>query len=193
MANSKAAPELILASGSTYKRSLLARLGLDFDSRDVDVDEARLDGEAPEEMASRLALAKARAVESEGWVIGADQVIALGDEIFSKPGTVERAVDQLERLQGQVHRLITAVSVVGETTETRALIYEMHMRTFSRAALEAYVRRDRPLDCAGSYKIEEGGIRLFSRMVGDDYTAIVGLPLTVVWQLLGETGYPLVT
>ncbi len=187
------AAKIILASGSPYKRELLARLGLPFETFSADVDETRRKGEAPEALARRLATAKASSVKRDGWIIGADQVISLGDEVFSKPGTRECAVDQLVELQGQVHQLITAVSVVGQQTLTRSMTFEMHMRPWSRSSLEAYVDEDLPLDCAGAYKLEESGIRLFSRMVGDDYTAIVGLPLTMVWSLLDETGYPLPT
>lgn len=186
-------PRLVLASGSSYKRALLGRLNLPFESRTADVDESRLTGEAPKAMAKRLAAAKADAAYESGWVIGADQVIALEDRVFSKPGSTDVAVEQLLALQGRVHQLITSVCVKADTTRSAVVTFEMHMRVWSREYLERYVEEDQPLDCAGSYKLEEGGIRLFEKMVGVDYTAIVGLPLTVVWSLLEETGYPLPT
>lgn len=171
----------------------MERLGLEFETIPANVDESRSVGEGVDDLACRLAIEKARAVsDGRSWVVGADQVIALGDQVLSKPGTRERAVEQLDQLQGKVHRLLTAVAVVHPGGEEHTLVsFEMHMREWSRGELERYVDEDQPLDCAGSYKIEERGVRLFSKMVGDDYTAIVGLPLTRVWSLLESTGYPL--
>ncbi len=189
---------LFLASQSRYKRELMERLGVPFESLDVEVDESRLADEAPIELARRLALrkAKAGAQASGGWALGADQVIALERRVFHKPGTAERAVDQLMELSGKTHLLISAVAVVGPdgTQAVDDSRYAMEMRTISREVAEAYVALDSPLDCAGSYKIESAGIRLFRRMHGDDYTAIVGLPLTRVVDLLDRvqllTGEP---
>lgn len=180
---------LYLASQSRYKRALIERLGVSFESLDVDVDESRLVDEAPVALARRLALKKAKAgadMVDDGWVLGADQVIALDREVFSKPGDAARAVDQLERLSGRTHLLVSAVAIVGPRSETAVVEcrYQMEMRDLSRDELESYVDFDDPIDCAGSYKIESRGIRLFKSMKGDDYTAIVGLPLTRVVDLL---------
>lgn len=180
---------LYLASQSRYKRALIERLGVSFESLDVDVDESRLVDEAPVSLARRLALKKAKAgadMVDDGWVLGADQVIALDREVFSKPGDAARAVDQLERLSGRTHLLVSAVAIVGPRSETAVVEcrYQMEMRDLSRDELESYVDFDDPIDCAGSYKIESRGIRLFKSMKGDDYTAIVGLPLTRVVDLL---------
>jgi septum formation protein len=179
---------LYLASQSSYKRALLERLGVPFESLDVSVDESPLASEVPVELARRLALkkAKAGAEQSGSWTLGADQVIALGPTVFHKPGTAERAVDQLMALSGETHLLVSAVAVAHPdgTVAIEDSQYHMEMREFSREQAQAYVERDSPLDCAGAYKIEEAGIRLFRRMRGDDYTAIVGLPLTRVVNLL---------
>lgn len=185
---------LILASSSRYRRELLARLGLEFAAEAADVDESRAPGEAPRDLAVRLARAKAEAVAGQhphAWVIGSDQVIALGDRVFSKPGTHARAVEQLVELSGAEHQLITAVCVASPRGMKESVTtFAMQLRELTRAEVEAYVREEEPLDCAGSYRIEAGGIRLFEHLRGDDFTAIIGLPLTAVGRLLRETGYP---
>jgi septum formation protein len=185
---------LILASGSPYKRSLMKRLGLDFETCAADIDESSVEGESPEQTAIRLAAHKARAISRrrpQAFVIGADQVIALGDERFSKPESADNARRQLQELSGQTHHLITAVAIAcpDGTLLEDVVDYQMHMRTLSDAEIAAYVAEDSPTDCAGAYKIEAGGIRLFRALSGDDYTAIVGLPLTRVWHLLEKAGY----
>ena len=171
----------------------MQRLGLSFESVNADVDESRIVGESPADMATRLAILKASTVAQmhpDAWVVGADQVIAIGDRILSKPGTAERAVEQLVSLEGRDHRLISAVAVVSPNgVVSDSCPFEMSMRRLSRETIEAYVAEDDPLDCAGSYKVELAGIRLFSKMRGDDYTSIVGLPLTTVWALLEQSGY----
>ncbi|RVU44147.1 septum formation protein Maf [Lujinxingia sediminis] len=186
--------KLILATESTYKIELLERLGLSFEACAAHIDETRLPGEAPAAMAARLALQKARRVAADhpnAFVLGADQVIALDQTIFQKPGSVEGAVDQLMRLQGKTHRLITAIALRTPSGAELAseVAFEMVMRPLTEQRARAYVETDQPLFCAGSYRIEAGGIRLFEAARGDDFTAIIGLPLTRVWSLLEQTGY----
>ncbi|QDG49698.1 septum formation protein Maf [Persicimonas caeni] len=185
---------LVLASGSPYKRQLMERLGLAFETLSADVDESSLADEAPEETARRLAHAKAKAVAAErpeAWVLGADQVIALDGRRFSKPGSDEGARRQLAALSGKTHRLITSVALLTPDEELfeSTAEYQMQMRPLSEAEIAAYVAEDTPTDCAGAYKIEAGGIRLFRALRGDDYTAIVGLPLTHVWHLLEQAKF----
>jgi septum formation protein len=186
---------LILASTSPYRRQLLARLGLPFDQMAPMCDEQALKdpGLDPEALAVHLAAAKARSIASahpDDTVIGSDQLAAVDDTILGKPGTPERALEQLQLLSGRSHRLITAVHVVhrGQDhafTDTTTLTMPAH----ERAALQRYVAADEPLDCAGAYKIEERGIGLFSRIESDDHTAITGLPLLRLANLLRELGY----
>ncbi|MEM1347678.1 MAG: nucleoside triphosphate pyrophosphatase [Myxococcota bacterium] len=187
-------PPLVLASGSTYKHGLMARLGYPFAVDPADIDEAPRAHERPRELAERLAEEKARHVAARhpgALVLGCDQVVALGEAVLHKPGTYARAVDQLMMLQGHTHDLFCAIALVSPAGDAlRATAhYAMTMRTMTRAQVERYVREDAPLDCAGSYKLEHGGVRLFSSMLGDDYTAIVGLPLTRVHALLDEVGF----
>ncbi|TXD38577.1 septum formation protein Maf [Lujinxingia vulgaris] len=185
---------LILATESAYKIELLQRLGLPFEACAAHIDEARIPDEAPATMAARLALHKARRVAEDypdAYVLGADQVIALDQQIFQKPATAERAVAQLMALQGKTHRLITAIAL--RTPDGAELAsecaFEMVMRPLTEPQARAYVEADQPLFCAGSYRIEAGGIRLFEAARGDDFTAIIGLPLTRVWSLLDQAGY----
>ena len=186
---------LILASSSPYKRRLMRRLGIDFVSQSADVDEERLPDESPHQMARRLAKTKARKVAAknpEAWVIGGDQVAALDDRIFGKPGSRTGAIDQLKALQGRTHQLITAVALAHpkDGISTATSTYEMAMRRLTAGEIATYVDEDNPVDCAGAYKIEEAGIRLFEATRGDDPTAIEGLPLTKVWTLLLDAGWP---
>lgn len=185
---------LVLASASSYKRKLLARLGLDFSSIEPEIEEDRLPEEAPRQMAIRLAREKALAAGSlhpDAFIIGADQVIALEGWIFQKPGDAETAIEQLLALQGATHSLITAVALrtPDEKILTDQVSFQMEMRPLSRREISAYVHEDRPLDCAGSYKIEAAGIRLFRNTIGPDPSAIEGLPLTRIWALLEKGGY----
>jgi septum formation protein len=187
-------PRLILATASPYKRELMARLDLPFEAVGADVDESALPDEAPMATALRLARAKAAHLGQRydgAFVIGADQVISLDGVRLSKPGTVEAACEQLSRQAGRCHDLYTAVAVhTPEGTIFDEIVhFAMEMRPLTPSEIELYVDTDRPLDCAGSYKIEAGGIRLFRAMRGEDYTAIIGLPLTRVWALLDKSGY----
>jgi septum formation protein len=187
-------PCLVLASASKYKQALLARLRLAFESRDAAIDESRRPDEPPAALALRLAQEKAMAVAldaSDAFVLGADQVIALGDRIFEKPGSQTRAVDHLLALQGQTHVLLNAVCLIAPdgSSTTSLVTYEMRMRPLSKAQILAYLALDEPLDCAGAYRIEAAGIALFEAALGPDPTAIEGLPLTRVWTLLSEAGF----
>ena len=191
---SRTPSRLILASGSRFKQQELARLALRFEAMDADIDEIALPGEAPDTLATRLAVAKARAIATlhpEAYVIGADQVVSLNGEQLHKPRTRERAIAQLTELQGKTHDIHCAVALVTPTQSLTRLVHaRMTMRALTRAQIERYVREDDVLFSAGSYTIEAGGIRLFHAMECDDYSAIIGLPLTRVLDLLDEAGAP---
>ena len=174
---------LVLASTSTFKASLLARLRLPFETSDPGVDEVHIEGESASVRAERLALEKARAcARDDAFCIGADQVIALGETMFDKPETIDRAVEQLMALAGRTHELLCCCATVSPSGEEQVTTvrFQMTMRAFDEARARDYVVRDQTTQCAGSYKIESEGIALFESMRGDDFTAIIGLPLTVV-------------
>lgn len=189
---------LILASTSRYRRELLQRLGIPFEAHAPGTDEAPLDREAPEARALRLAGAKAAAVARThpgAVVIGSDQVASLdlpeGVLILDKPGTEERWATQLALLSGRTVRFHTAVSVRGPGFE-RSHVDEtrVHFRPFDETEAARYRQLDQALDCAGGFKAEGAGVALMSRMLSEDPTAIVGLPLIWLAGALREAGFP---
>lgn len=181
--------ELVLASTSKYRRNLLRRLGIAFHEASPEVDETSFQREIPDPnlLARTLARAKAAAVlrhRPTAVVIGSDQLVDLDGTVLGKPGTTDAAVEQLLRMAGRAHRLLTAVCVISsESEDTFINETRLWMRPLDRAEAIRYVLLDKPLDCAGSYKIEEAGIALFDRIECDDFTAITGLPLI---RLAGE-------
>jgi septum formation protein len=192
----RALPDLVLASTSRYRRELLARLGLPFRAVAPACDEEALKvpGLAPERLAARLALAKAEslgAAEPGATIIGSDQLVALGDVVLGKPGTAERAAEQLAALAGRAHVLVTAVAVVhAGGVIAHVDVTRLSMRPLSPAQIARYVDADAPLDCAGSYKLEARGIALFDRIESADHSAITGLPLIALTSMLASIGYP---
>lgn len=188
-------PRLILASTSAYRRALLERLGLPFDTARPDVDETPLSDETPQALAVRLARAKAEAVLDPGqpdlWVIGSDQVAELDEEPLGKPGSIARAEAQLRAMSGREVRFLTAVCLTGPGgRRLEALdVTTVHFRPLSNGEIARYVDRERPLDCAGSFKSEGLGITLFEAIENRDPTALVGLPLIATARLLREAGF----
>ena len=187
-------PRLILASTSPYRRELLGRLRLPFETLSPGVDEAPQPGEAPADLVLRLAREKADAVAAripDAIVIGADQVAVLDGVALSKPGTHDNAVAQLRAMRGRRVTFLTAVAVSrGATGESgvRLVPTDVHFREFDDATIDAYLRAEQPYDCAGSAKIEALGIALVRRLDGTDPTALIGLPLIALVDLLAEFG-----
>ena len=188
---------LILGSTSAYRRELLQRLHLPFEVVAPDVDETPEAGERPPELARRLALAKARAVAQRhpsALVIGSDQVADLGGDPIGKPGTHERAVEQLRRMRGRTVIFQTAVAVVCLDTGFEQLELapvRVRFRELSDAEIETYLRAETPYDCAGSAKSEGLGIALLETIESDDPTTLVGLPLIRTARMLRAAGLPL--
>ncbi|PUE32307.1 septum formation inhibitor Maf [Limnohabitans sp. Jir61] len=188
---------LILGSTSRYRRELLQRLRVPFDVVSPDVDETPLPSEAPQALATRLALAKAKAVAAlhpSAVVIGSDQVADLNGEPLGKPGTHERAVSQLQLMRGQTVVFQTAVSVVCQASgfeQTELAQIKVRFRELSDAEIEAYLRAEEPYDCAGSAKSEGLGIALLDAIDNDDPTALIGLPMIRTARLLRAAGIDL--
>jgi 7-methyl-GTP pyrophosphatase len=185
--------QLILASTSPYRRELLARLGLAFSVAAPGVNEQPLPGEPPRNTARRLAVAKAQNVAARpgALVIGADQVATLDDQPLGKPGGHDAALEQLRRCQGKTVVFYTAVAVVGrEAAPHWATVDETRVRfaTLPEPALDRYLRREQPYDCAGSFKAEGLGIALFERIESTDPTALLGLPLIWLAATLRQAG-----
>ena len=191
--------QLILGSTSAYRRELLARLHIPFEVAAPDVDETPLPGEAPNEMAKRLSLAKARAVAvrfPQAVVIGSDQVADLNGLSLGKPGTHDKAVAQLRPMRGQTVVFQTAVAVVCLETgfEQRSLAaVRVKFRDLTNDEIENYLQIEKPYDCAGSAKSEGLGIALLDTIDSDDPTALIGLPLIRTCQMLRAAGVALLS
>lgn len=187
-------PRLILASTSRYRAELLRRLQVSFEIVDPAVSEAPAGAETPESCAARLAHAKAAAVAQRrpgSCVIGSDQLVEWGGRVLGKPGSIDRAVEQLLLFSGQRVMFHTAVCVIDRdgaaqgALDTTTVVF----RQLSTTEAQRYVERDQPLDCAGSFRAEGLGIALFERIESSDPTALVGLPLIATAQLLRQAGY----
>jgi len=193
-ATSFPASRLVLASGSRHRRALLERLGLAFEVVAPDVDETALPGETPADTATRLAEAKARAVarsHADALVIGSDQIADLGGRPIGKPRDRADALEQLRSMRDRTVVFHTAVAVVNAATGTcRSALVDVAstFRNLDDAALGAYLDREAPFDCAGSVKSEGLGVSLFTRIASDDPTALIGLPLIRLIDLLEAEG-----
>jgi len=194
MTPASAARALVLGSTSVYRRELLSRLRLPFSVEPPDVDETPRVGEAPAELARRLAAAKAAAVADrhpEAIVIGSDQVADLEGEPLGKPGNHENAVAQLRRMRGRTVIFQTALSVLCRASgfaQHELAPVRVRFRELTDDEIEAYLRAEQPYDCAGSAKSEGAGIALLDAIDSDDPTALVGLPLIRTCRMLRAAG-----
>lgn len=190
-------PRLILASGSAYRKELLSRLRLPFETISPDIDETPLPDELPEQTALRLAEAKAGEIAArigEALVIGSDQVATLDGEQIGKPGNHERALVQLQKMRGREVVFHTALCLLDSRSGSLARIQKQNVQTLVRfrslpdAELDAYLRIEQPYDCAGSAKNEGLGIALLEQIRSDDPTALTGLPLIALTGMLRAAG-----
>lgn len=195
-------PPLVLASSSRYRARLLEQLELPFEALAPACDEetlaAQQAGLAPELLALHLARSKAaslRARRPQAWILAADQLGVLeapeGAVLLRKPQDADAAVAQLLAMAGRSHALINAVVLLApEGARVREALdrHRLTLRPFTRAEARDYVARHRPFDCAGGYRIEDAGIKLFERIESEDFTGILGLPLLAVARLLREAG-----
>jgi septum formation protein len=186
---------IVLASASPYRRSLLDRFLDDYQAVSPDIDESNDDGLKPKALARHLARKKAETVSMtarNSLIIGADQLAVLDGQVLGKPGDHQKAVEQLMAASGQTVTFRTAVCILDPVGRTR---YEhvdkttVRFRQFDRRLAESYLRHDEPYDCAGSFKIEGAGFVLFKSVTTDDPTALIGLPMIWVSDVLLELGY----
>ncbi|MHB8815774.1 MAG: Maf family protein [Steroidobacteraceae bacterium] len=190
-------PELILASTSPYRRSLLERLGIPFTALPPQTAEDTVAGELPPDRALRLAIAKAQAIASgqpQAVVIGSDQVAAVGSKILDKPGDAARCRAQLTAASGSSARFHTACAVIAVQAGIRTVHIDtttVFFRSLTGQEIERYVERERPFDCAGGFRAEGLGISLFESMESRDPTAIIGLPLIWLACALRRAGFAL--
>jgi septum formation protein len=189
---------IILASGSRYRKQLLERLHLPFECDSPDIDETVRDGEIADDYVRRLAESKARVIAERNpaaVVIGSDQCAVLDGRILGKPGSHENALRQLRTCQGRTVVFHTAVCVMRLADDFRRLEvvpFEVEFRHLADDQLEHYLRVEQPYQCAGSFKSEGYGACLFTRMHGEDPTALIGLPLLRLTAMLENAGIEVV-
>ena len=186
--------QLILASQSPYRKKQMEDFGLSFKCVKPDFDEDSLKKLkiTPVRLASRLAYEKAKSISEKNpnaWVIGSDQLVALGAKILGKPGSRQKAISQLTEMNGRSHRLITAVTLLGPNGKKyhEVVVAKIKMRKLSRQEIISYVYRDKPYDCAGAYRFESGGYSLVEKMVVSDPSSLMGLPMIALGNLLRKT------
>jgi septum formation protein len=190
--------KIILASSSPYRRALLARLKVPFESIAPDVDETPRPGETPERMVERLAREKARKVAArhrDALVIGSDQVAVYNGKIVGKPHDHDKAVAQLKAASGRAVMLYTGLVLRNAATGTEqceVLPYRVTFRTHTAEMIESYLRKEQPYSCAGSVKSEGLGIALLEKFEGDDPNTLIGLPLIRLVRMLENEGVKVV-
>lgn len=190
-------PRLILGSSSPFRKMLLERLMVPFETANPDIDESAKDGETPVELVERLAIEKAQAVATQypdSLIIGSDQVALHGNEVVGKPHTHERAVEQLRSASGKKITLYTGLALVNSNTgniQSEVIPFTVHFKTLSEHVIESYLRKEEPYNCAGSVKSEGLGIALMERFDGEDPNALIGLPLIRLVAMLENEKFPL--
>ena len=188
--------QLVLASTSPFRRELLSRLGIPFETANPQTDESPLSGETPENTALRLSEAKARAVAHlypDALIIGSDQVAILEGKVYGKPGTHDKAVRQLQAMRGKTVDFFTGLCLLDSKTgkaRVSGIPTLVAFRNLCDEEIENYLIKEQPYNCAGSAKSEGLGIAIIARMQGDDPNALIGLPLIALCDLLKDAGYP---
>lgn len=186
--------QLVLASSSPYRRTLLARLNLPFAASSPDVDETALPGEDVHTLVLRLALAKARALAPgfpDALIIGSDQACQFDTRILGKPHTFARAREQLLACSGRrvdFHTALVLLDTRSGQWQQAVERYSVTFRHLTLSEIEHYLRAEQPWDCAGSFKVEGLGIALFSALEGRDYHSLIGLPLLQLCAMLRQAG-----
>jgi septum formation protein len=183
---------IILASSSPYRQQLLAKLDLEFTSFSPNIDESSLANEAPKALALRLSQQKAEALANQHpnhFIIGSDQVACMNDIILNKPGNYHNAVAQLKQCSGQRVSFHTGITLLNSATGklySDVVSHRVFFRELCDDNIEDYVQREKPYDCAGSFKVEGLGISLFQKLEGDDPNSLIGLPLIRLIDFLSQ-------
>jgi nucleoside triphosphate pyrophosphatase len=183
---------LILASSSPRRQELLRQAGIAFQVHAAHINEDQIAGEAPIEYALRLAREKAQAVAAHyprSYVLGADTIVVVAGEVLGKPNDHADAARMLRLLSGRGHEVTTAISLVapGKRTETRACTTKVYFRELTEDEIQQYVASGEPMDKAGAYAIQGGASRWTDRIEGE-WSNVVGLPLSLVTDLLRTNG-----
>ncbi|MFP3874329.1 MAG: Maf family protein, partial [Thiohalophilus sp.] len=175
--------KLVLASTSPFRKAILEKFGVPFETASPKVDETAQAGESAGQLVRRLAEAKARAVAEqfpEALIIGSDQVAVIDNTILGKPGSHDRAIEQLRAASGQTVTFLTGLCLYNSRTghaQCDVLPFKVHFRQLDDSQIENYLQKEQPYNCAGSFKSEGLGIALFDKLEGDDPNTLIGLPL----------------
>ncbi len=186
-------PNLILASSSRYRQALLERLQIPFKCISPGIDETPKPGESPVQLVKRLSVAKAESLARhyhKNLIIGSDQVAVYKDSVLTKPGNYEVAYQQLMAQSGHRVTFLTGIALLNSATghlDVDVVPTDVVFRQLSNQEITDYLKKDEPYDCAGSFKSEGLGITLFDGIHGNDPTALVGLPLIRLSQMLRNT------
>jgi septum formation protein len=189
--------KLVLASSSPFRKMLLERLMVPFETINPDIDETPMKDETPIQLVKRLAIEKAQAVAADypnSLIIGSDQVALHGKEVVGKPHTHERAVSQLRAASGEEIKLFTGLALINSNTkqvQSDVIPFTVHFKQLSEEVIENYLRKEKPYNCAGSVRAEGLGIALLKRFEGDDPNALIGLPLIRLVSMLEKEDYKL--
>jgi septum formation protein len=187
---------LVLASGSAYRKALLERLGLRFETISPRIDETPLAQESPADTALRLAVLKARSQQqayADALIIGSDQVAASGARRYGKPGNHETAARQLRELSGKPIEFHTALALLdarNDQVQSRLVPCRVVFRRLDERRIQNYLEREKPYDCSASAKAEGLGIALIERIDTEDPSSLIGLPLIALTEMLERAGLP---
>ncbi|MDH5601761.1 MAG: Maf-like protein [Gammaproteobacteria bacterium] len=187
--------KLILASTSPFRKAILDKLGIDFDTASPETDETALKNETPQQLVERLSIAKAKAIAdkvSDSLVIGSDQVSVIDGEIIGKPHTHENAVKQLQNASGKIITFYTGLCLYNSSTkqyQSEVVPFNVVFRELTDQQIENYLQKETPYNCAGSFKSEALGIVLFEKLEGDDPNTLMGLPLIRLVNMLEHENF----
>ncbi len=184
---------IVLASEATWRSNILSQLGIPHRCSAHKYNEPKFSGGLLQDFVKETATQKGQSIQHdfpEAIIISADQLISLNNDIFYKPGSREKAIEQLERLNGRRHKLVCAVSVIyNETIKTDFEEASLRMRQLTMQEIVNYVDWDKPWNCAGSYKIESLGASLFEEIQAKDPLSIIGIPGNLLLNILREMGF----
>lgn len=189
--------KLILASTSVFRKTILEKLGIAFDTASPEVDETALPNETPQQLVERLSIAKAKAIadkNNNALVIGSDQVAVIDGEILGKPGNHDNAVKQLQNASGKTVTFYTGLCLFNSASkhyQSEVVPFKVIFRQLTDAQIENYLLKEKPYNCAGSFKSEALGIVLFDRLEGEDPNTLMGLPLIRLVKMLEKENMPI--
>jgi len=185
---------IVLASTSLFRKALLEKLNISFETVSPNFEENQLENEKPIDLVQRLSLGKAKAVAKQytnHLIIGSDQVACIEGEVLGKPGNFGKAMTQLQKASGKTVTFYTGLTLFNSKTnkdQTLCDEFKVHFRLLSDKQITHYLEKEEPYNCAGSFKSEGFGISLFKKLEGDDPNTLVGLPLIKLIEMFEHEG-----